>query len=69
MRLLYKTPTGLSPSCGGVTVGTLTSVWQIAVDHQHLHLWWIIRMFVSLLNIDGARGESVMTVSVNLQIT
>ena len=31
---------------------------KILKFHQLLHLWWIIRMFASLLNVDGARGES-----------
>ena len=26
--------------------------------HQLLHLWWIIKLYGSLLNVDGARGES-----------
>ena len=26
--------------------------------HHLLHLWWVIRLFGSLLNVDGARGES-----------
>ena len=26
--------------------------------HHLLHLWWVIRLFASLLNVDGARGES-----------
>ena len=30
---------------------------KILKFHQLLHLWWIIRMFASLLNVDGARGE------------
>ena len=30
---------------------------KILKFHQLLHLWWIIRIFGSLLNVDGARGE------------
>ena len=31
---------------------------KIVKFHQLLHLWWIIKLFGSLLNVDGARGES-----------
>ena len=30
---------------------------QILKFHQIIHLWWIIRMYGSLLNIDSGRGE------------
>mgnify|MGYP006239218263 CR=1 FL=1 len=33
-------------------------VLKIVKFHQLLHLWWIIKLFGSLLNVDGARGES-----------
>ena len=31
---------------------------KIVKFHQLLHLWWIIKLFGSLLNVDGAQGES-----------
>ena len=31
---------------------------KIVKFHQLNHLWWVIRLFGSLLNVDGARGES-----------
>ena len=31
---------------------------KIVKFHQLLHLWWIVKLFGSLLNVDGARGES-----------
>ena len=31
---------------------------KIVKFHQLLHLWWIIKLYGSLLNVDGARGES-----------
>ena len=31
---------------------------KIVKFHQLLHLWWIIKLFDSLLNVDGAQGES-----------
>ena len=31
---------------------------KILKFHQLSHLWWVIRLFGSLLNVDGARGES-----------
>ena len=36
---------------------------KIVKFHQLLHLWWVIKLYGSLLNVDGARGESIAIVA------